>query len=75
MVSSQHFYESAWTLLIDNTRKCILQEDNKCVKYIVKIYCSNILKEDAHIKRDIKVSLMYGTILTFVKFGNFGTRC
>ena len=31
----QHIYKSAWTLLTDITRKCILQEDNKCDKYTV----------------------------------------
>ena len=38
------------------------------------INCSNIWKEDAHVKRDIEFSLMYGTILMFIKFNNFGSQ-
>ena len=57
----------------------MLWEDNKRDKYAVnnRLYPS-IQKEDAHIERDIKnklISIMYGTILAFLKLiNNFGTR-
>ena len=35
VVRGQHIYKSARTPLTDKTRKCILQEDNKCDKYPV----------------------------------------
>ena len=50
------------------------EEYNRRDKYTKTINCSNIQKENTHIKRD-SFSLMYGTILTFIKFNNFGTRC
>ena len=36
--------------------------------------CISIQKEDAHIKKDIEFSIMYCTILVFIKFNNFGTQ-
>ena len=39
------------------------------------IDCSNIRKGDANIKRDIRNKITSGTILRFIKFNNFGTRC
>ena len=47
MVRGQHAYKSAWTLLTDKTRKCILREDNK---------------RDAHIKRDIENKLIFHNV-------------
>ena len=35
MVTGQHVYISAWTPLTDKRHKYILQEDNKCDKYVV----------------------------------------
>ena len=35
VVRGQHIYKSAWTPLIDKTRKCILREDNEHDKYPV----------------------------------------
>ena len=56
------------------THKCIPeQEDDKRDKYAIMIDCSNIRKGDANIKRDIENKLMFGTILRFINFNNFGT--
>ena len=57
--------------------KCIIQEDSERDKYTVNDQLYNIRKEDAHIKRDTEAklfSLTYGTILTSIKFNNFGTQ-
>ena len=36
VVRGQHIYKNAWTPLTDKmVHKCILREDNKCVKYTV----------------------------------------
>ena len=35
VVRGQHVYKSAWTLLTNKTRKCILWEDNERDKYTV----------------------------------------
>ena len=37
---------------------CIIWEDNEHDEYVVKIICSNIQKEDAHIKIDIQYKLI-----------------
>ena len=71
MVRGQHVYKSAWTSLTDKMRKCILYEGNECDKYAV----SNIQKEDAHIKRDIKSKLIFVNAWYHFKFNNFGTWC
>ena len=56
------------------THKCIpVREDDKRDKYAIMIDCSNIRKGDANIKRDIENKLMFGTILRFINFNNFGT--
>ena len=78
VVRGQHIYKSVWTLLTDwysKTHKCIpVREDNERIKYAINVDCSNIRKGDANIKRDIENKLMFGTILRFIKFNNFGTR-
>ena len=55
VVRSQHVYKSVRTPLTD---KSIMQEDNKCDKRQLTT-CSNIQKEDAHIKRDIEDKLLF----------------
>ena len=74
VIRGQHVYKSAWTPLTDKTCKCILQEDSERDKYAVNNRLYQHQKEDAHIKRDIENKLMYGTILMFIKFNNFGNR-
>ena len=50
-VRCQHVYTSVWTPLTNKTRKCIMQKDNRHDKYTETINCSNIQKENTHIKR------------------------
>ena len=54
IVRGQHVYKSAWTPFTD---KCISGSRGKTMNMInalSAINCSNIQKEDAHIKRDIE---------------------
>ena len=45
----------------------------KVINTLSTIDCSNIQKEDVHIKRNIKFSSKYGAILVFIKLNNFDT--
>ena len=72
-------YKSAWIPLTDKMCKRILREDNERDKYTVnnQLYqhpkggCTYQLRE---ISRISQFSIMFGTILAFIKFNNFVTR-
>ena len=59
--------------------KCMVQEDVKVHNEYTVDDWLYIAKEDALLstyqKRYQEYALKHGTILTFVKFNNFGTRC
>ena len=79
VIRGQHVYKSAWTSFTDKMSKCTLWEENEHNKYVVNDWpWQHLNGECTHQERHweyAKFFLMYGIILTFIKFNNFGTRC
>ena len=74
MVRGQYVYNSVWTPLTDQTHKL---EDNKRGEYTMNNRLA-IFEKRIHISREISIinlfSLMYGTMLMFIRLNNFDTR-
>ena len=67
MIRDQHIHKCVWTPLNDKTRKCDIQEVNKCNKYIVN---DQLYQRPNTSKAILKISFCLTTSLN-----NFDTWC